>query len=156
MVSVFLWGGVSISTLVHQAQLKQTCYQPALREPNNGNRQQLHFVPDFIQKVEWDIPGDRQWVGDTGQSVLQSFGRTKQLSWWWLHTFLSPQSCWMRWDPHATACVQGTYVICSSKGIQWCWGMYQLRCEIKWVVMEWTGTLVAFSHTYNDCDRINC
>jgi len=52
MVTVFLRGGVSISALVRQAQLEQSCYQRAFQEPYDGNRQQLHFIPHFIQKVE--------------------------------------------------------------------------------------------------------
>jgi len=53
---------------------------------------------------------------------------------------------------HATACVQRTYVVCCSKGNQWWWGMYLLRDEIKRLVVEWTGTLVEFRHTYNEFD----
>jgi len=55
--------------------------------------------------------------------------------------------------PHATTCVQGTYVGCSSKGIQWCWRTYLLRGEIKWLVVEWTGTLVEFRQSYDDFAR---
>jgi len=61
----------------------------------------------------------------------------------------------MHWVPHVTACMQGPYVICSSKGIQWCWGMYLLRGEIKQLVVEWTGGLVGYHHSYNDFDYWN-
>jgi len=57
---------------------------------------------------------------------------------------------------HATACVQGTYVVCSSKGIQWFSGTYLLRGEIqRRVVVEWTGTLVEFHHSYDDFNHFN-
>jgi hypothetical protein len=52
MVTVFWQGGVSISALVGQAQLEQSPYQRAFQGPYDGNRQQLHFVSHFIQKVE--------------------------------------------------------------------------------------------------------
>jgi hypothetical protein len=58
----------------------------------------------------------------------------------------------MHWVPHVTACVQGTYVVRSSNGIQWCWGTYLLSGEIKRLVVEWTGTLVEFRHSYDDLD----
>ena len=61
----------------------------------------------------------------------------------------------MHWVPHATACIQRTYVVCSSKWIQWCCGMYLLTHEIKRLVVEWTGTSVEFGHSYNDFDRFN-
>jgi len=153
MVTVFLRGGVSISALVRQAQLEQSCYQRAFQEPYDGNRQQLHFLPHFIRKVERNVLRNRHRLLEIRQCVLQSFGRSKQPSRRWLHTFLLQQSWWMHWVPHATACVQGTYVECSSKGIQWCWGTYLLRGEIKWLVVEWTGTLVEFCHSYDDFDR---
>jgi len=93
-----------------------TCFQRPFQEPYNGNRQQLHFVPHFIQKVEWDVPCDGHQLLEIGRCVLQLFSRSKHPSWRWLHRFLSPQSCWMQWVPHATACIQWTYVLCSSKG----------------------------------------
>jgi len=153
MVTVFSRGGVSISALVRQAQLEQSCYQRTFQEPYDGNRQQLHFVPHFIQKVERNVLRNGHRLLEIRQSALHLFGRSKQPSRRWLHTFLLPQSCWLHWVPHATACVHGTYVVCSSKGIQWCWGTYLLRCEIKRVVVEWTGTLVEFLHSYDDFDR---
>ena len=52
MVTIFLRGGVLISVLVRHAQLVQSCYQQAFQEPYDGNRQQLHYIPHFIQKVE--------------------------------------------------------------------------------------------------------
>jgi len=61
----------------------------------------------------------------------------------------------MRWVSDTTACIQGTYVVCSSKRIQWCWGTYLLRGEIKQLVVEWTGTLVQFLHSYNHFDCFN-
>jgi hypothetical protein len=51
MVTIFLQGGVSISTLLRQAQLEKSCYQRAFQEPDDGSHQQLLFVPYFIQKV---------------------------------------------------------------------------------------------------------
>jgi len=51
MVTVFLQVGVSIRSLVHQAQLDRSCYQRAFQEPYDGNHQQLHFVPHFIEKA---------------------------------------------------------------------------------------------------------
>jgi len=61
----------------------------------------------------------------------------------------------MHWVPHATACIQGKYVVCSSRGIQWCWGMYLLSGEIKRLVLERTGTWVEFCHSYNEFDSFN-
>jgi len=61
----------------------------------------------------------------------------------------------MRWLPHATACVHGTYVVCYSKGIQWCWRPYQLRGEMKQLVVQWTGTLDEFHHNYDDFYHFN-
>jgi len=146
MVTVFLWGGVSISPLVRQAQLEQSCNQRTFQEPYDGNRQQLRFVQHVIQKVERNVLRNGHRLREIPQSVLQLFGQSKPPSRQWLHTFLWPQSCWMHWVPHATACVQGTYVVWSSKGIHWCWGMYLLRGEIKRLVVEWTGTLDEFRH----------
>jgi len=142
-----------LTALVRQAQLAQSCYQRAFQEPYDGNRQQLDFVPHFIQTVERNVLRNGHRLLEIRGSVLQSFGRFKHPSRRWLHPFLLPQSCWMHWVPHATACVQGTYVVCTSKRIQWCWGTYLLRGEIKWLVVEWTGTLVEFRHSYNDFDR---
>jgi len=155
MVTEFLRWEIFISTLVCQAQLKQSCYQRAFQEPYNGNCQQLHLVPYFIQKVTWNVRHDWHRLMQIRKSFLHSIGRSKQASWSWLHKFLLPQSCWMYWVPHATACVQGIYIICSSKGIQWSWGMYLLRGEIKWLVVEWTGTVVEYHHTHVDSDPFN-
>jgi len=155
MVTVFSRGGVSISTLVHQARHTQSSYQRAVPEPYDGNRQQLHFLPHFIHKVEWNVLCNGHRLLEITQRVLQLFGRSKQPLRRWLHTFLWPQSCWMHWLPHATACVQGTYVVCSSTGIQWCGGTYLLRGEIKRLEGEWTGTLIEFRHSYDDFDHIN-
>jgi len=152
MVTVFLRGGVSISALVRHAQLAQSCYQQAFQEPYDGNCQQLHFVLHCIQMVERNVLCNAHRLLDIRHSVLQSFGQSKQPSRRWWHTILLPQSFWIHWVPHATACVQGTYVVCSSKEIQWCWGMYLLRGEIKRLVVEWTGTFVEFCHSYDDCD----
>jgi len=69
--------------------------------------------------------------------------------------FLLPQSCWMDWVPHVTAYIQGTYVVCPSKEIQWCWGTYLLKGEIKHLVVEWTGTLVELHQSYDYFDRFN-
>jgi len=55
-------------------------------------------------------------VGNSANCVI-SVGQSKQPSWRWVHTFLSPQSCSIHWVPHAVACIQGTYVVCSSKRI---------------------------------------
>jgi len=152
MVTVFLQGGVSISTLVRQTQLEPSCYQRAFQEPYDGKRQQLHFVPHFIHKVEQNVLRNGHWLLEIWQSVLQSLGRSTQPSWRWLHTFLLPLYCWIRWVLHATACVHGTYVVCSSKGIEWCWGTYLLNGKIKRLVEELTGTLVEFRHSYDDFD----
>ena len=77
MVTVLLWAGVSISALVRQAQLAQSCYQLAFQEPYDGNRQQLHFVPHFIQKIEGNVLRDGNRLLEIQQRVLQSFGRSK-------------------------------------------------------------------------------
>jgi len=152
MVTVFLRGGLSISALVHQAQFEQSCYQQAFQEPYDGNRQQLYFVPHLIQKVEWNVLHDGHRLLEMRQSLLQLFGQSKQPSRRWLHTFLLLESCWMHWVRHETACAQGTYVVCSNKGIQWCWGTYLLRGKIKRLVVEWTGMLVEFRQSYDDFD----
>jgi len=155
MVTDFWWGGVSISALVRQAQLEQSCYQPDFQEPYDGNRQQLYFVPHCVQKVERNGLRDGHWLLEITWRVLQSFGWSKQPSRWSLHTFLLLQSCWLHWVSHAIACVQGTYVICSSTGIQWSGGTYILRGEIKQPVVEWTSTLVEFCHSYDDFGRFD-
>ena len=55
MVTDFVRGGVMISALVCQAHIERSCYQRAFQEPYDGNRQQLQFVPHFIQKVERNV-----------------------------------------------------------------------------------------------------
>jgi len=119
------------------------------------NRQQLHFIPNIIQKVERNVQLNRHRLMVLGQSVLKSFGQSKRLSQWWFYLFLLPQSCWMHWVRRATACVQGTYVECCSKAIQWCRETYLLRGQRKRLEVEWTGTLVEFRHTYDDFDRFH-
>jgi len=81
MVTVLLLAGVSISAQLRQVQHKQCCYQRAFPEPYDGNRQQIHFVPHFIQKVERNVLCDGHRLLEIRQSVLQSFGRSKQPSW---------------------------------------------------------------------------
>jgi len=155
MVAVSLQGGVWIGALVRQAQLDQSGYQWAFQEPYNSNRQQLHFVSHFIQKVERNVLRNGHWLLESWQSLFQWFGRSKQPSQRWLHTFCLPQSSWIHWVSHATTCIQGTYVVCSSKGILWCWGTYLLRGEIKRLVAEWTDMLVELCHTCDDFDHFN-
>ena len=155
MVTVCLRGGVSISALVRQVQLEQSCCQRTFQEPYEGNCQQLYFVSHCIQKVEWNVVHNEHRLWEIRLNVLQLWTRSNQFSRWWFHTFLLPQSLWMRLVPHATACIQGTYVIWSSKEIQWCWGTYRLRGVIKRLVVEWTGMLVEFRHSYDDFDHFN-
>jgi len=152
---MFLRGGVSISALVRQAQLEQSCYQRAFQEHYDGNHQRLHFVPHSIQKVEWNVLPNGHRLFGIPQSVLQLFPRSKQPLRGWLHRFLLLQSCWMHWVRHATACVQGIYVGCSSKVIHWCWGIYPLRGEIKRLEVVWTGMLGEFCHSYDDFGSFN-
>jgi len=83
------------------------------------------------------------------------FGEFKRHFRWRLLKVHVLQPCWMRWLPHATACVHGTYVVCYSKGIQWCWRPYQLRGEMKQLVVQWTGTLDEFHHNYDDFYHFN-
>jgi len=80
MVTVFLRGGLSISPLVRQAQLEQSCYQRTFQEPCDGNHQQLHFVPHLIQQVERNVLCNGHRLLDIWQSLLQSFGQFKQPS----------------------------------------------------------------------------
>jgi len=155
MVIVSLQRGVSISAQVHQVQREQSCYQRAFQEPYDGNCQQLHFVPSCIQMIEESVLRDGYRLLDIQQSVLQSFGQSKKYLRWWLHTFLLPQCCSIHCVPYATACIHGTYVICSSKGIEECWGTYLLRGKIKQLVVEWRRMLVVFFHSYKDFDHIN-
>jgi len=153
-MTVSLQGPVSIGTLVHQAQHERSWDQRVSQEPYDGNCQQYHFVSHYIQKVERNVLHNGHQLLVLGQSVLQSFSQSKQPSQWWLHMFLVIQSCWMHWVPHATVCVQGTYVVCSSNGIQWSSGTYPLRGEIMRLVVEWTSTLVEFHHSYDDFDHL--
>jgi len=155
MVSTFSQGGVSISGLAQQAQLLQSDYQWAVREPYDANCQQLHFVPHFIQTLEWNILRDGHWIFEIAKSVLQLFGQSKQPSWRWLQTFLLLQSCCMHWVPHATTCMQGTYLIGSSKGIEWSWEIYLRRVVIKWLAVKWRDTLVECHHSNDDSDIFN-
>jgi len=155
MVTVSSRAGVSPSATVHQAQLEHSCNQRAFQEPYDGNLQQLRFLPHFIQEVERNVLHNGHRLLEIGQSVLQSFGRSKQPLWRSLHMFLFTQSCCMHWVLYDTACIQGIYVICSSQEIQWCWGMYLLRGEIKQLMAEWTGTLVEFHHSCYDFDCFN-
>jgi len=69
--------------------------------------------------------------------------------------FPFPQSRWMRWVPRSTACIQGAYVVYSSNRIQWGGETYLLRGEMKWLVVEWPGTLVQFRHSYNNYYHFN-
>jgi hypothetical protein len=78
MVTVFLQGGVSIGALVRQAQHEQSCDPQAFQKPYDGNRQQLHFVPHCIQKVEQNVLRNGHQLLDTWQSVLQLYGQSKQ------------------------------------------------------------------------------
>jgi len=80
MVTILLQGGVSISALVRQAQLEQSCYQQAFQEPYDGNRHQLHFIPHIIQKFERDVQRNGHRLLEIRQSELQLFGQSKQLS----------------------------------------------------------------------------
>ena len=146
---------MSISTLVHQARLLQSCYQWAFQEPYHGNCQRLHFVPQLIQKGVRNVLHNGHWLMELWQSVIQLFSRSKQLSQQWMHPFLLLQFCWIHWVPHATACGKGTFVLCSSKGIQWSWGTYLLRGKIKQLLVECTWMLVEFYHTYHDFDYYN-
>jgi len=106
----------------------------------------------MIQNVEQTVLHDGHRLLQIGHSVLQLFGWSKQPLRWQLETFVLLQSCRMHWVPHETAYVHGTYVVCSSKGIQWCRGEYQLRGEIKRLVVEWTGMLIECRHGCNDFD----
>ena len=80
MVTVNLRGGVSISAVVGHAQPEWSCYQRAFQEPYDGNWQQLHFVPHFIQKVVQNVLRDGHRLLQIRQNVLPSFGRSKQPS----------------------------------------------------------------------------
>jgi len=135
--------------------LAEQWYQQAFSQPYDGNHQQLYFIPHLIQNVERDVLCDGYRLLEIRHSGLKSFSRSKWPSVWWLHTFLPLQCCWKDWFPHATACVQGTYVVCSRKGIQWSWGTYLLGGEIKRLVVEWTGTVVEFRNSYNNFDCFN-
>jgi hypothetical protein len=79
MVTVFIQKGISISALMQQAQLVHRCYQRTIHEPYNGNRLPHHFDPQFIQKVERNVRHDGHQQLKIQQSVLQSFGQSKQL-----------------------------------------------------------------------------
>jgi len=155
VITIFLPRAASISPLARQAQIEQYCYQRAFQEPYDGNHQRLQLVPHFIQVVERNVLPDGHWLREIGQSELQWFGRSKQPLRQQLYLVLLLQSCWMQWVPHATAWVQGTYVVCSINGIPWCWGTYLLRGPSKQLVVEWTGTLVESHHHYHDFEHLN-
>jgi len=152
---MYLHGAVSISALVRQALVEMSCYQWAFQEPYDGKCLQLHCVPHCIRKVERNVLPDGHQLLEIRQSVLQSFGWSIHTLRWWLHTFLLPQSWWKHWVAHATACIWGTYDVCTSKETQWCWGMYLLSDEIRWLVVEWTGTIVEFHHSYDYYDSFH-
>jgi len=152
MVTISLWWSVSIGALVREAYLEQSCYQRAHHEPYDGNHQQSQSIPPFIGKVKQNVLCDWHWLMDIQQSVLQWYGRSKEPTQWWL---LVLQSCWMLCVPCATSCVQGTYVVWSSKGIEWCRWTYLLRGDIKQLVVEWSGTIVELHHSCDDTDRLN-
>jgi len=154
MVNCSLLGGVLIGALVRQAQLEQSCNQQAGQESYDGNHQHLYFLLHYIQKVGWNVLCNVHQLLETQQRALQWLYRSKP-SWQWLHMIHLPQSCWTHWVPHATACVQGTYVICCIKGIRWRCGMFLPRDIIIWLVVEGIRMLVEFHHWYNDFNRIN-
>jgi len=156
MVTVFSRGGVSISAKVWQAELEQSCYQQTSQELCDGNCQPLHIIPHFIQNIERNVLHNGLWMLEIRQSLWKSFGWFKSPSRRSLHLLLLPQSCLMHCVLQAIACVQGTYVVYSSKCIQWCWGMYLLRGEINPLVLTWTGMLVEFHQNYHDFDYFDC
>jgi len=61
----------------------------------------------------------------------------------------------MHWGFHTPAGVQGKYVICYSKWIQWCWEVYLLWGEIMRLMVEWRGKWVDYCHCYDDVDQFN-
>jgi hypothetical protein len=69
MVTVFVQRGVLFRALMHQAQLEQSCFQRAIQEPYNGNHQQPHFIPHFIQKGERRLLYDGHRLFDIQQVV---------------------------------------------------------------------------------------
>jgi len=113
------------------------------------------FVPDNIYKVEWNILRDGHRLLEILQSVWKSCGQFKQPLRLWLHPFLLLQCCWKHRVPHATAYVQGTFVVYFNKRIPWCGGIYLVRGEINQLVVEWPGTSVEFNHSYDDFDNFN-
>jgi len=153
MVTIFLQGGVSICTLVYQVHVEYSCCHQACQEPYNGKRQQLHYLQLCIQRVERNVLCGGHQLLEIRQRVIQLFPSSKQPSRCWFRRLHLPQSWWLHRVPHATACVHGKYVVCSSKGVQWCWESYLLRSESKRLVVEWTRTLVEFCHSYDDFSR---
>jgi len=128
-----------------------------LNASKHGGRLQIS-CSDYLWRM-WRRIG---WWGPFSETnftfcwcVLKLFSWVTHPSRRWLHTFHLQQCCWMQWVPHVTACVQGTYVVCSSKGIPWIWGMSLLRGEIKQLVVKWKCTLFEFHHSYNDVDHID-
>ena len=152
---MFLWGGVFINALVGETQLQQSCFQRAFQETYNGNHQQLQFVLHWIQKIQRNVLLDGHQLLETVHSVLQLFYQSNQPLQLWLYMFLLLQSYSIHWVIHPAACVQEIYVICSSKGIWWYWGIYLHRGEINRWVIEWPGTWVEFRHTNNDFEYCN-
>jgi len=126
-----------------------------LQEPYDFNHQQLHFIPHFLPKVVENVWRDGNQLLEIGHTVLSSFGRSKHPWRWWLHTILLLQSCRMHRLTHATSCIQGTYVVCSSTGIQRCWGTCLLSSGMKRLVMQWTSMFVECCHSYHDFNRFN-
>jgi len=61
----------------------------------------------------------------------------------------------MYWVHCGMACDQRTYMVYCSIGIWSCWGTYQLRSEIIYLVVEWTGTWVKYCHRHNDFDCLH-
>jgi len=103
-----------------------------------------------IRKVLYN--GHRRW--EVGQHLLQSFRKSNQSSCRWFHSLHLPQSYSMHCISHSTDCVQGTDIGCSHTGIPYCWGTHLVGGEIKWLVVEWTGTLVELHHSCDDWDRL--
>jgi len=80
MVTMFLEGGMLISTLMPQAQLEQNRYQWAVQEPYDGNCQQLHFVTYCIQKVIWNALYNSYRLWEIRHTVSLLSGRSNQPS----------------------------------------------------------------------------
>ena len=74
MVTGISCRGVSICALVGPTQVEQSCYERAFQELYDGNHQQLHFVLQFIEKVQQNVLCDEHRLLEFGTSVLKSFG----------------------------------------------------------------------------------